>query len=191
MFFSSKASAMTCGSSAAAWSLYGSAAAPHTSPGEGGLTVSLAGTAPRNKIQSQSQETLFFTDTLFPPLLPSVPGNHNLLLPCIRRINFLFGTESAVLSRRRGDGFLPCPLLSTATNLPCWMYKHKLKGSCEGIFFWFFSSPKFSALHSQPYFLFKELEIKSYTSASVLFSLSHLKDACEGKEAERNATCVF
>lgn len=101
MLFSSKASAVTCGSSAAAWSLYGSVATPYSSPGEGGRTASVAGTTPRNTIQSQSQETLFFRDTLFPSLLPSVAGNHNLLWPCIRRINFLLGTESVVLSRRR------------------------------------------------------------------------------------------
>lgn len=37
---------------------------------EGRLPLSAAGAVPRNTMQSQSQETLFFRDTLFPPFLP-------------------------------------------------------------------------------------------------------------------------
>lgn len=86
-----------------AWSLSASAAALYTSLEKGELPISPAGTVPRNTIQSQSQEALFFRDTLFPSLLPSVVWNSNLLLPCIIRIHFLLGTESIILSKRRAD----------------------------------------------------------------------------------------
>lgn len=87
----------------AAWSLSGSVAALYASLEKGELPISPAGTVPRNTIQSQCQEALFFRDILLPSFLPSVVGNSNLLLPCIIRIHFLLGTESIILSKRRGE----------------------------------------------------------------------------------------
>lgn len=157
MFYSGKVSAdssVTCGSSAGVCMAKLQQAdlfMAHLQLYIPGLPISPAGTVPRNTIQSQSQETLFFRDTLFPSLLPAVVGNNNLLMPCIRRINFLLDTESLFLSRRRAGGakIPPVPFTeSTATNLSCFLtlrldlkkskgvQTHKVKGTCRGIPFY-------------------------------------------------------